>query len=500
MPLLVADDERVFPLDQIEFVDATIDDLFQRILALRRAAMPWYTDESAADFGTHLLWTFATLADWLRLHLERIKADSFIGTTQSREAMRLLCELLDYQLGEASAASAIVTFDLASGHPEFAIPKGTKIGARPRADQAVIVFETAQDALIPEGTSSINITCVHGETVTNEVIGSSIGITHQRFPLSRRPVVWHSESVQVFDGNAWAPWTRVDNFANVLAGNWYRVEVDKDGIYWIVFGDGVRGRIPVRGDNNIRCSYRQGGGAVGNVGPNTINVLMTQVQYVTGVDNDRAATGGTDKETLENARVFAPASLRTLQRAVTPTDIETLADSFSSPTFGGIAKSKVILSNSPTAKVMIVPRSGGYPSSGLKSALQDYLTERIVVGRRVEVIEPQYYPITVTAIVQVTSGALPSQVADDIRRKLVAYLSPAYQDPETGLYPRVLKQNIYLSRIYNLIMTTAGVTYCTVSEPAGDITIPSYQIADLGVINLTVSTPTEEYSYQGLKG
>jgi len=218
------------------------------------------------------------------------------------------------------------------------------------------------------------------------------------------------------------------------------------------------------------------------------------------MDNDRAATGGTDKETLENARIFAPASLRALERAVTAIDIETLADAFSSPTFGGIAKSKVIVSQSPTAKVMIVPRSGGYPSSGLKSALQDYLSERIVIGRRVEVIDPQYYAITITATVHVAAGALPSQVADDIRRKLVAYLSPAYQDPATGLYPRVLKQNIYLSKIYSLIMSTDGVTYCTVTEPTGDITIPTYQIADLGAVNLTVNTPTDEYSYQGLKG
>lgn len=495
MPLTIYDQTRIYPKADTPYLGVSQEDLFQQLIGLKRAYCPNWTDESPADFGMLLLHTTAVLADWLRVHMERVSRDLYIGTTQNREAMRLLCELLGYQLGEAAAASVVVTFTIETGHPELVIPKGTKVAARRRTDQRLIVFEVSQDTLVPTGTDLVDIVCSHGESISQEIVGSSDGSTGQRFALSRRPVVWQSESVEIFDGAAWTTWTRVGTFVDAGANPVYRILVDDNGSYWIVFGDGTNGKIPVRGEGNIRVSYRQGGGDIGNVGAAAITELLSSVTYVESVTNAKAASGGTDKETLENARLFGPASVRALDRAVNIEDLEFHADAYTSPTYGGIAKSKVIATASPTVRVMIVPRSGGVPPAGLKTELQEYLTEIFVVGKKVAVVDPSYFPIDITAEIFGLPGARSSEVLNTVRQKLVAFLSPAYQDPETGLYPRVLKQHIELSQIYGLIQNTSGVDHCTITAPAGNITIPPYQIADLGSLDLTLTISGQEYRY-----
>ena len=79
------------------------------------------------------------------------------------------------------------------------------------------------------------------------------------------------------------------------------------------------------GDAMRFVRYRFGGGVVGNVGANTLTVLKSSIPYVSTVTNLRAATGGLDAESLEAAKMRAPATLRSQERAVTAEDFEFLA-------------------------------------------------------------------------------------------------------------------------------------------------------------------------------
>ncbi len=195
-------------------------------------------------------------------------------------------------------------------------------------------------------------------TVENELLGASDGSANQIFQLARQPVVPGSLRLEVFETepgrllakpladaaavekNATTPrfveWHRVEDFAaskrtdrhftlNALTGE-------------IVFGDGVHGMIPPRlaaGDDdatrekdapNIRAlSYQWGGGSRGNAGAGKITGLETPILYVEKVTNPRAAEGGSDQETLDEAKRRAPATIRTQSRAVTGSDFEELA-------------------------------------------------------------------------------------------------------------------------------------------------------------------------------
>ena len=71
--------------------------------------------------------------------------------------------------------------------------------------------------------------------------------------------------------------------------------------------------------------YCVGGGAKGNVEAGAIRTLKSSIPFVAGVQNLQRAKGGTDGETVEQAKTRAPLLLRTRSRAVTAEDYEILA-------------------------------------------------------------------------------------------------------------------------------------------------------------------------------
>src|SRR5581483_1369248 len=71
--------------------------------------------------------------------------------------------------------------------------------------------------------------------------------------------------------------------------------------------------------------YQHGGGVMGNVPRATLSVLKTSIPYVSQVINRQPAMGGLDAQTLDDAKLRAPQTLRTRTRAVTAEDYEYLA-------------------------------------------------------------------------------------------------------------------------------------------------------------------------------
>jgi len=496
MAVIVRDSIRKLPIQSITNLEIGLDDLFEALLELKRANCPEWTDESTSDFGIHLLWLFAVLEKWLADNINRVSKNSYIGTATDRESMRALCELINYQMSEAGAASVTITFTCSSGHPGFTIPKGTQVTTEGTTGEDPIIFETSADIVVGTGVTSISGTCVEGISIPNEVLGSSNGTTGQSFILDQFPVVWQSETLEVNEGSGWVEWTRQDDFsASDGDDKHYLVKVDEDGYYYIHFGNGTNGKIPVRGTNNIRVSYRKGGGIVGNVGAGAINSLVSAISYVESVTNISAASGGTNRETLDHARIFGPANIKALNRIVTTADAEALAESYVSTTHGGIAKAKAYEIGTLKSTLMIVPRAGGNPSSGLVTELQSYIDARRMICTTVTVSNPNYISVNITATIYALPGYSSNQVGASVVDAIYKLMSPTYQDPETGLYPHDFGQNINLSDLYSAIDSAVGVKYVNISLPAENITINDYAIATPGTISLTIQTGDGDVSY-----
>ena len=495
MAVVTQQDERTFPLQQLAMTQATITDLFQSMIVYKRANCPGWTDESPSDFGVQLLWLFALMVRFAMNHVDRLANNCFIATATDREALRLLCRNIGYPMTEAGAASAVVTFGCEDGHPEFTIPAGTQVGTLETANEDSIVFETAADEVVTVGLAIVDVAVVHGETVSEEVVGSSDGSLSQRFSLKYNSVIWQSESVEVLDG-AWESWARVDDFVNSSGTDkHYRIEVSSIGAYEVIFGDGTNGKIPARGVHNIRVTYRVGGGTIGNVGPDTIVELLSSVDYIESVTNAKAASGGTDRETLEHAKAFAPASIRTLDRMVTAEDIETVCRQYRSTTYGGIAQAKVFVIAGFSAQVMVIPASGGSPSVGLKAELLAVLQAGRAACSNIGVVDPIYRTVDIEADVHTLRGFATTKVIANIRNAVAAYLSPTYQDPATSAYPHGFGQDLHLSDIYRAVDAAQGVDFVHIAAPTSDVFVSEFQIADIGNIKLTLRSPDGSVEY-----
>lgn len=491
--------DRQFSEQTINNLDRSIFDAFEDLKALKRINCPEWTDDSSGDFGIQLLWLYSVLHKFLIDYVNQVTNNCYLQTVADRASLQRILKLIDYDLGQAVPASVLVTFTLEDGHPEFTIPKGTQVSTESTPDQDLILFETSQDILVTAGLATIDINCVQGYTIIEEIIGSSDGTADQRFRCLTSPVIHESETVEVKVEDSWQTWIRVDDFVESSGDSLhYRVELDNSGRYYIVFGDGVNGRIPASGTNNIRCTYRVGGGAEGNIPADTIKELVSDLDYVEAVSNSSAASGGADPETIAHARKFAPASLRSLERAVSAGDYKYLAESYVSAEYGAIAKAAA-LEIGLSVEVRIVPASGGLPPQGLKDELRAYLVERRTACTGLEVADPVYNYVDIILDLYIQTNYNRDSVINAVRSSLASLLSPAYQDPETGLYPHEFGRDVYLSDLYHTIESVSGVDRCDISEPTANVTIENNEIADIGTLNITAHQGGETKSYLDLE-
>ncbi|MGP8305580.1 hypothetical protein [Vibrio sp. YIC-376] len=129
-------------------------------------------------------------------------------------------------------------------------------------------------------------------------------------------------------------WKQVPHFLDASpTDRVYTMRVDENGYSHVAFGDGTLGAIPGKGQQNIRASYRKTLGLEGRVKAGQLNLLMSQPLGVQGVNNPLDAEGGADPEGMDDIRVSAPLSCRTLGRVVSLTDYADF-----SRAYGGIAK------------------------------------------------------------------------------------------------------------------------------------------------------------------
>ncbi|MFC1894097.1 putative baseplate assembly protein [Chloroflexota bacterium] len=289
----------------------------------------------------------------------------------------------------------------------------------------------------------------HAFQITSEVLGRSTSTPGQKFWLQNVPVLSRQpgETLEV-EGDTegeYALWQEVNDFANSGPADSH---FTCDGVSGeIQFGPSIRqpsgeerqhGIVPPVG-RLIRCTaYRCGGGVSGNVGEGTITVLKSSIPYIDSVTNFEPAQGGTDAETLENAKLRAPKVITARTRAVTAEDYECFALEASSL----VARARCV---SPGAtdgqspppgivRLLLVPRLSEserpiateeleIPKS-TREEVQFFLDERRLLTTRLEIATPEYVLVDVMARIKVKPGHDAGQVAADVRKRLYRYINP----------------------------------------------------------------------------
>jgi predicted phage baseplate assembly protein len=284
----------------------------------------------------------------------------------------------------------------------------------------------------------------HAQQAPGEYLGRSDGRPGQTFAVSRFPVLprTDAERVRVVDVNTATHWVEVTDFSRSGPDDQHVVWDDATG--QLRFGPSVRypdgavrqhGRIPRDGAQIAVTGYRYGGGAGGNVGARTLTTLRSTVPYVASVLNLRPAVGGVDGESIDEAKVRGPLTLRSGQRAVTASDFERLALEASVE----VARARCLPPGDGRGPVrmLVVPNVRAHPrehrlddfaiTGSLLDVVGSHLDEHRIVGTAVEIGTPYYQGISVAALVY----AVPGRPAALVRQRAIDTLTE-YINPLTG--------------------------------------------------------------------
>ncbi|MDT4914098.1 MAG: hypothetical protein QOC66_3226 [Pseudonocardiales bacterium] len=312
----------------------------------------------------------------------------------------------------------------------------------------------------------------HSETVDTETIGRSDGSPAQVFEVSHTPVLPRREAefVQIVDGEATADWTEVDDFS--ASGSHDHHYVWDSGTGAVHFGPRVRypdgtvrqhGVVPRDGATVRVTGYRHGGGAGGNVGARTLTVLRSSVPFVRGVVNLAPARGGVDAETVAEAKVRGPMTLRTGLRAVTAGDYERLSLESSAE----VARARCLPAGrgNGSVRLLVVPQVRGDAThhrlddfaiaAPLMRRVTDHLDEHRIVGTAIEVSTPFYQGVSVAALVHSGPGRPAGLVRQRAIDTLTRYVNPLTGGPEGTGWP--FDADINSAVIASLLETVDGI-------------------------------------------
>ncbi|MCW6037849.1 putative baseplate assembly protein [Spirulina subsalsa FACHB-351] len=235
------------------------------------------------------------------------------------------------------------------------------------------------------------------------------------------------------------------------------------------------GAIPPRGSRIIMAVYHTGGGAIGNVKPNTLTVLKSAVPYVTQVTNYEPAKNGSDAETLEQAVIRVPRLLRSRDRAVTPEDFETLALQAGQ---GAVARVRCLPADARHAgsiQLLVVPQTntrGIEEEQGiapeqfsltpqLKEYLLAHLRDRTLLGIQVKCEEPQYIGVSVQTEISLepiyNTPEARQEILSRLRIALYRFLNPLTGGPHGQGW--AFGRPVYPSDIIALFQKVPGILY-----------------------------------------
>jgi len=341
--------------------------------------------------------------------------------------------------------------------------------------------------IIPAGKRGVIAYGLEGRSV-GPIRLVSPGGPGQAFSIRGTDILGEPVTIDVFTGDASQSWTatidpleRYSATDTVVNVTFFSDRLD------LLFGDNVNGKAPLAGQE-IQVSYRIGGGIRGRIGSYAINesrslspappaTAPVQVLF----RNLQPSSGGTDRETLEQAKKRAPRDFAVRAFAadrpasiVTPTDYANVASTFAHPVYGSIAKAVATVRTSKNANLVELyvlaygPTGLVTPSMGLKQALKTYVSEYNVLTDIVDVLDGAIKSIVVDMTVVAHRNADASIIRTKVNAALDSYFDVTSRD---------LGQPLYVSDIIETVSAVDGVSYVDLFNPVNNV-LPTKQLAD----------------------
>lgn len=250
------------------------------------------------------------------------------------------------------------------------------------------------------------------------------------------------------------------------------VDIGDDGVAVLRFGDGEYGREIDRA-TAIRALYRVGNGRAGNVGAESIfhiapppPLIAPAWPAIEAIRNPLPSHDGTEPETIEGVRQYAPAAFRAKQfRAVTEQDyvdalkgMPGVSASVASFRWTG-SWYTVYVGVDPTDPADLITLGGGRTqlNPGLADAVRAFLSRYKLAGYDLEIRTAEYVPLDIAIDVCVCRSHFRAHVVQGVKSALSNHVNP---DGSMGFFDPArftFNEDVHLSRLYAAVEKVAGV-------------------------------------------
>jgi hypothetical protein len=466
---------------------------------------PAWTDFNQANFGVILLQLQAYTGDVLDVYGALRRREEFLSLCTQRPSARRHTRLLGYTMRGATAAQVDLQFTLSQTYPgDVTFPAGSVV--RSESATAPVRVQLLNDLTILAGNLTGTVTAENATTPPADIFQSD-GSPDQEYELTQTPYLT-KKTFTAPNGT----YEVVDSFLDSLETDRHCIVlISEEERALVRFGDGRNGQPPSAGEAELL--YTVGGGAI-IIDPGTLKVAEFSARdsldnaVVFSVTNPLRSSGGQGPETIAEARINAPASIRVGDRSVAREDYE-----INALRIAGLARALMLTSDqyAPIAEnfgQLHLVALGAQTSTGYYGPATPTTTQL----EQVKATILSDYPPTVTfdfdalagtlktidiiARVWLESGADPATVDAAIRLAYEEYFAVANPDgtPTTSIdFGYNIKDElgqpeplVSWGDLFAVVKTTPGVRRVDEDNfiPTDAVTLLVYELPRLGTVTL----------------
>lgn len=447
-----------------------------------------FNDFTNANGFVMLMDIIAAITDKLALRSDIQNNDAFLPLALSEDAVVNHLALINQRIKRQTPA--LVDVEVTVDQPVFSdlmIPAATAFSVVNGPSGSPIIYEIFRapgdftgNITIPAGKRGTVAFGIEGQ-FASPVQVTSAGGPNQQFTVTDVNILDSPIFVTGSVAGVESEWQVVQEPIERFGPTDKVVEITFIGSNMIFrFGDDVTGAAPLAGQT-LNFRYRVGGGIRGRIGVGVIDTTLaftpqppanasTQVRF----RNITPSNGGTDKETLDQAKRRAPRDFAVQRSIVTPLDYAQVASTFAHPAFGSVLKAIATIRTGYNANLVeiyaLAVGADGLPTApnaGLKAGLETYVSDLNVLTDHVNVLDGLLHPVDVDATVVIDRNSDASVIKGQVETALTNFFDQVNWE---------LGQGLYVSKIIKVIEGIDGVAHVDLFAPSNNI-LPTGQLA-----------------------
>lgn len=447
-----------------------------------------WTDFNESDTGMVLVELMAGLGDMLGFYLDKSTLECYITSVKQRKNGAGILSLIGYHMGMTNSCVTTGRFVLPKVYDEdVIIPRYTQVTAV-LADKSEIKYATQYAVMIPAGVQSVDIPLIQGIVTKSYVKVADLRKT-QKVQILADDIANGSMIVTIDNEE----WTAVpDVLVDDVPGKKFSVFENKECKPYVYFHNSYQNYLPNEGNAQVEFQYLTSLGPKGKIREGMItrvdSVIKVAGDEISGqieVTNVEPSSGGSERETLDEARIQAPKTLAMLGKAIILQDYHDMAVGIP-----GVLKCSALdwsvengrYEQRPyVVKLYIVPTDTVEASDEQLEEIKAYFNDqRIPSSMKVETYHANYIVVDVSARVYANVSERNKEIVrSQVESRIKEYFLPENLEFGEGIQP---------SNLITLIeTTTSAIKYVELDSPsAPDSSFDLTQFPLLGKLNIEV--------------